>query len=222
VHRFVRAFTVLGGVLALLVLSAGAASAHADREVGPISMEIGFGTEPAYAGQLNSALIMLNDHGQPVTDLGDSLRVDVSFGDQEIRLPLEPNFEVGGDGTPGDYRGWFIPSQTGKYTFHFVGTVHGTDIDLSITSGPTTFDEVQDPANATFPAVNAPTNEELATRIEQESSRTSEDLAAAQASASDANDAAATARTVALIGVVLGAIGLIAGIAAIALARKKP
>jgi hypothetical protein len=221
-QRAIRALTVLGAVLVLMVLSVGTASAHADRDVGPISLAIGFGTEPGYVGQPNSVQVLLGDGGHPVLDLGDSLKVEVSFGDQQVRLPLEPDFEIGESGTPGDYRAWFIPSQAGKYTFHFTGSVHGTKIDLSVTSSPTTFDEIQDPANATFPAVNAPTNEELASRIDQESSRTSDVVAAAQAAASDARNAADSARTVGLIGVVLGAIGVIAGIGGIVAARRKP
>jgi hypothetical protein len=221
-QRVVRALTVLGGVAALVVLSAGTAFAHADRDVGPISLAIGFGTEPGYVGQPNSVQVLLNDRGNPVVNLGDSLKVEVSFGDQQVNLPLEPDFEIGESGTPGDYRAWFIPSQAGKYTIHLTGSVHGTKIDLSLTSSPTTFDEIQDPANATFPAVNAPTNEELASRIEQESSRTSDVVAAAQAAASDAKDAADTARTVGLVGVVLGAIGVIAGVAGVTAARRKP
>jgi hypothetical protein len=221
-QRVVRALTLIGGVAALVVLSAGAASAHADRDVGPISLAIGFGTEPGYVGQPNSVQVLLNDMGHPVVDLGDSLKVDVSFGDQLVRLPLEPDFEIAESGTPGDYRAWFIPSQAGKYAFHLTGSVHGTKIDLTVTSSPTTFDEIQDPANATFPAVNAPTNEELASRIDQESTRTSDVVAAAQAAASEAKSAADSARTMGLIGVVLGAIGVIAGIAGIAVARRKP
>jgi hypothetical protein len=222
VQRAIRALTALGGVLLLLLLSVAPASAHADRDVGPISLAIGFATEPGYVGQPNSVQVLLNDRGQPVVDLGDSLKVEVSFGDQQVRLPLEPEFEVGEFGTPGDYRAWFIPSQAGAYTFHFTGSVHGTTIDLSVASGPTTFDEIQDPANATFPAVNAPTNEELASRIDQESTRTSDVVAAAQEAAADAKDAVDSARTVGLIGVVLGAIGVIAGIAGIVAARRKP
>ena len=142
-------------------------AAHAQRQAGPIHMEIGFGTEPAYVGQPNSVQIILTERGKPVVDLGGSLKVQVSFGGQPTDLPLEANFEVGGDGTPGDYRAWFIPSQPGPYTFHFTGTVHGTKIDESLTSGPTTFVEVQDPAEAAFPPVTTPTTQELADRIEQ-------------------------------------------------------
>ena len=55
-------------------------------------------------------LTSLEFSGNPVTDLADPLKVTVKTGTQEMRLSLVPNFEVGGDGTPGDYRAWFIPS----------------------------------------------------------------------------------------------------------------
>jgi hypothetical protein len=215
-HRM-RALAVIGGLATLfLIVAAPAALAHAQREQGPIHMEVGFGTEPAYAGQPNSAQIILTDHGQPVVDLGDSLKVTISFGGQELSLPLEPNFEVGGDGEQGDYRAWFIPSQPGPYTFHFTGSVHGTKIDESLTSGPTTFVVVQDPAEAMFPAVNTPTNDELASRIDQDAAR----LSAATAAAADAKSAADSTRTVAVIGVLVGIVGLIVAVVALIVARK--
>src|SRR6266480_4579899 len=162
-----RSISMLGVVCALaavtLLAGAPAAFAHAQRQVGSIHMEIGFGTEPAYVGQPNSVQFILTSKGRPVVDLGDSLKVQVSFGGQQTQLPLEPNFEVGGAGIPGDYLAWFIPSQPGPYTFRFSGSVHGTKID-----------EVQDPAEAAFPAVNVPSNDELAARIQQDAARLSD------------------------------------------------
>ncbi len=126
-HRSIRVLAMACTLAAVaLIIGAPAASAHAQRHAGPIHMEIGFGTEPAYVGQPNSVQIILTEHGKPVVDLGGSLKIQVSFGGQQTELPLQANFEVGGDGTPGDYRAWFIPSQPGPYTFHFTGTVHGT------------------------------------------------------------------------------------------------
>ena len=71
---------VLAG--ALLPMHERHASAHAERTVGPFDFEIGFGTEPAYVGQPNSVQLILNKNGKPVTDLGDQLKVTVSFGDR--------------------------------------------------------------------------------------------------------------------------------------------
>jgi len=216
-HRSNRVFAV-ACALAGLTMIAGAppALAHAQRQAGPIHMETGFGTEPAYVGQPNSVQIILTDQGRAIVGLGDALEVQVSFDGQQTDLRLEPNFEVGGDGTPGDYRAWFIPSQPGPYTFHLTGAVHGTKIDETLTSGPTTFDEVQDPAEAEFPPVNTPTTQQLADRILQDATRLSD----ATAAAASAKTAADSAKTVAIIGVVVGLIGLGVGAAAFLRARR--
>jgi hypothetical protein len=215
--RVARMLAVVGGLTASLVLfGAAPAWAHVEKTIGPIDLEIGFGTEPAYLGEPNSVQVILSEHGSPVVDLRDTLKVQVSFGGQQATLPLEPNFEVGGDGQPGDYRAWFIPSQAGPYTFKLSGSVHGTKINLSVTSGPKTFNEVTDPAEATFPAVNAPTTQEISTRIEQDSAR----LTAATTDTASAKSAADDAKTVAIIGVIVGLIGIAIAIWALVRARR--
>jgi hypothetical protein len=207
----------VGGLAASLVLLGSApASAHVEKSIGPIDLEVGFGTEPVYVGQPNSVQVILSERGRPVVDLGDSLKVQVSFGGEQTTLPLEPNFEVGGDGEPGDYRAWFIPSQAGPYTFRLSGSVHGTKIHLSLTSGPKTFDEVTSPAEAMFPAVDVPTTQELSQRIEADSGR----LADATAQAASAKTAADDARTLAVLGVILGSIGVGAAVWALARSRR--
>jgi hypothetical protein len=217
-HRSLRTcgLTILGAAAIMTLASAGTALAHGDANQGDLEMTIGFGAEPAFTGQPNSAQLALVHDGEPVTDLkpGDAT-VEVTYGDETSEpMDMEPAF-----GEPGDYRAYFTPTQPGKYTFHFTGTVDGEEIDETMTSGPTTFAEVQDLATSEFPAVDAPSGEELATRIEQESARAEQQLAVAQAEAVSAQDAASSARTVAIIGVALGALGVIAAIAA--LARKK-
>jgi len=95
------------GLASLLVpLAAAPAFAHEERDFNGFHAEVGFGDEPPYIGEKNSVQLILSTKvGKPVTDLGDSLQVEVSTaGNQPMKLALEPNFEVGGDGTPGDYR----------------------------------------------------------------------------------------------------------------------
>src|SRR5204863_7907205 len=95
-HRALRVLATVCMLAAItLIAGATAASAHAQRQAGPIHMEIGLGTEPAYIGQPNSVQIILTEHGQPVVDLGGSLNVQVSFGGQQTDIPLEADFEVG-------------------------------------------------------------------------------------------------------------------------------
>ena len=209
-----RVLAVLGVAAVLVVAPATAAFAHVAKSFGPVHIEMGFGDEPTYAGQPNSVFLGIERNGKPVTDLTDTLKVTVSFGQVHVDLPVVPNFEVGGDGTPGDYRAWFVPSQPGRYTFHVFGTVDGTKVDWTATSSPSTFDAVQDPNSASFPKVTAPTNQQLSDLIAAQTGRL-------QAAAADARSAADTARTVGLIGVVLGAIGIIAAIGAFMRARKR-
>ncbi|HEY7755459.1 MAG TPA: hypothetical protein VID69_04445 [Actinomycetota bacterium] len=227
IGRIVRPLAAAGITLAALVAFAPAALAHEGRSQGDLEMVVGFGTEPAYAGQPNSVQIVLVHDGEPVVDLGDTLGVEVAFGDATMELELEPNFSVGEFGEPGDYRAWFIPTRAGEYTFHFTGTVDGEDVDQSFTSGPDTFGDVGDPAELMFP-VQDPSTGEIAERLEREVPRMTAaveeagaqaDLAAEEAAA--AADDASSANTMALIGIVVGALGLIVAIVAIVLSRRR-
>ncbi len=224
-HHRVRASLLIATVAALVLVPAAAASAHGDEEVGDMVFVIGFGTEPAYTAQPNSVQLLLSHDGEPVTDLrtGD-LEVEVAFGDDSTTLPLEPFFEVGEFGTPGDYRAWFVPSEAGDYAFHFTGTVDGEDVDVEMSSGPDTFGAVEPLADSMFPAVEAPSTQDLVDRIEQESQRIQDAQDAATAARSEiaaASDEANAASSTATIAVILGAIGVIAGIAGIWIGRKR-
>jgi hypothetical protein len=210
---FARALAVLMATGVLVLIPVLNAEAHVAKDFGPVHIEMGFGTEPGYAGQPNSVYLGISKNGKPVTDLTDTLKVTVTFGTESIQLPLVPNFEVGGDGTPGDYRAWFIPSQPGPYTFHVFGTVDGTKVDWTATSSPSTFDTIQNPSDASFPKVTAPSNDQLAALITQQNARL-------QASADSAASSAKTAKTVGIIGVILAAIALVIAIVAMFSARK--
>ena len=213
-HRTIRGLAVAGAT-ALLLLPAGTALAHGDEDIGDLSIVVGFGTEPAYAGMPNSVQVIVTLDGEPVTDAA-GMTAEVTFGDETTTYDLEPNFAVGVDGDPGDYRAWFVPSQPGPYTFHIVGEVEGEDVDVEMTSGPGAFAEVQDTLDAAFQPVQAPSNEDLAGRLEAARAL----VEAAQAAAQQASDDASQLRTIAIVGVVVGAIGLIAAIAALARTRR--
>jgi hypothetical protein len=214
------AILALVATLATATLLASTASAHEGRSQGDLEMVVGFGTEPAYSGQPNSVQLVLVHDGEPVVDLGDTLDVEVSFGDETMALPLEPNFAVGAFGEPGDYRAWFIPTRPGQYAFHFSGTIDGEQVDETFTSGPRTFSDVENPADIQFP-VQDPSNGELAERIEQEVPRLTSAIDDVRAAAAASADDAAGARTLGLIGFVAGALGLVVGIAALVVARRR-
>jgi len=216
--RRILAATVAATLAGLLIpLLASPAAAHEERKVGKYHFLVGFGDEPTYAGERNSVLVELTDaNDRPVTDLGNTLKVAVSTGSAEpLELAMEPNFEVGEFGTPGDYRAWFIPTAPGPYTFHFTGTIKGQKVDETFKSGPDTFDEAKDPAEIQYP-VKQPTGGQLATRADRETARVDAALAAER---DQAKSDAASARTLAIIGLVVGALGLIVG--GIALARGR-
>src|SRR2546425_1008086 len=81
--------------------------------------------------------------------------------------------------TLGDYRAFFVPTRPGTYTFHFTGAIKRQQVDLRITSGETTFDDIKDSNEAQFPAKD-PSNADLDTRIKQEFPRVDANIAAAK------------------------------------------
>jgi hypothetical protein len=207
----------LAGMLAVFT-SAGPASAHEERKVGNYMLAVGFGDEPAYAGTKNSVQMFLHNAktDKPVIDLGDTLKVDVTQGagsanddSQKLTMSMEPDFEVGEFGTPGDYRAFFIPTVPGTYTFHLTGSIKGQKVDEKFTSGPNTFADVDDPSQVQFPAKD-PSGAQLSARLDREVPRLNTALAASQSRANKAEDAAGQARIIAIVGVVVGVLGLAA------------
>jgi hypothetical protein len=219
----VRWHLAILAALALGVLLAAPAAAHERRQAGGYSFVVGFGDEPAYAGEKNSVQVMVtNGAGQPVRN-ADGLEVMVLAGGKQTQLKLEPAF---GDtwGTPGDYRAFFIPTAAGKYTFHLEGTIAGKRIKPQRFASGRSFSDVEDPAKVAFP-VKSPTTAQLAERVDREVPRLNASLQGAQAAqqqaadaARRARDAAAQARMLAIAGLLVGAAGLV--VAGLAIARR--
>jgi hypothetical protein len=224
--RLVRLVVVVGAAAVLAAMVAAPASAHAEKKAGRYAFVVGFGTEPAYAGQPNSLQVLITRDGKPATDLAgqlDGLMAHAYYGRradpklENAMMPLEPHF--GDDwGTPGDYRSFFVPTQAGAYTFHLKGRLGGQKVDLVIPSGPETFGDVNDPAKAAFPAVKDPTTAQLAQRLDRETTRLNGTVAAATAAQRAALDRADQARLLALGGVLVGLVGLV--VAALAWGRR--
>ena len=114
---------------------------------------------------------------------------------------------------PGNYKADFIPTASGQYVFHFIGTVEGMQIDERFESGVGTFDDVQPATAIQFPESAVSTRElESAVRGALESARQAQDTALAlDAAADSAQSSASTATTLALVGIVMGAIGIVVG-----------
>jgi hypothetical protein len=206
---------VLGAAVLLAALAAAPASAHAENKAGRYTFVVGFGDEPAYAGQPNSLQVIISRDGKPATDL-DGLMAHAYYGRkadpklENAMMPLEPHF--GDDwGTPGDYRSFFVPTQAGAYTFHLKGKLGTQKVDLVVPSGPETFGDVNDPATSAFPAVKDPTTAQLAQRLDRETTRLSGTVAVAAAAQRAAEETADQARLLALGGLLVGIVGLVVG-----------
>jgi hypothetical protein len=209
--RPVRLFAAAAAAAALALGGVAGASAHEHRTVagGAYLMRVGWSNEPTFTGVRNAVQLFLDDHdGKPVTDLNGSLQVQVSYqGMASGQLALSPAFGAT-FGTPGEYDAPLMPTRPGVYTFRFTGTIHGTPIDESFTSSPTTFDSVQDETAIEFP-VKDPGRGDLAIGAQRLASRVDPlpgEVDAASAHATSAQDAATRAT-------VIGAVALVVALA---------
>jgi len=201
--------TALLALLGIVLALAGPAAAHERRTVGAYVMSVGWADEPPYAGVRNGVQLLLKDaSGKAVTDLPEDLKVEIIFGAQKMG-PLSLEAAFGRNfGTPGDYRADVIPTRPGNYTFHFVGSLNGQQIDQSFTSSEKTFDPVREAAAIEFPAKD-PSPGEMAVLLERLGAR----VETTQSSARSATAAAGQARTLAIVGIVVGVAGMVMSLA---------
>ncbi len=206
---------ILGG--ALLLTHTTGASAHVVQTFGPYSLAIGWLQEPAFVGELNGVQLIVRDaHGKPVTDLSATdMHAQVRVGSTtSARLDLAPTFDPDtGLGTPGEYVARLIPTVPGTYTFVLSADVHGTPINQSFSSSPTTFDSVHDAAGVEFP-VAVPANSELLTRIARDAQRL-------EAAIQSGRSAGAAANRATILGIAALVIGLVGGGAALVAGRRS-
>jgi hypothetical protein len=214
-----RTAAVATALAVLLVpLLAVPALAHGEHKVANYTFVVGFGTEPGYAGVTNSVQLIISNNGKPVTN-AKGLKVAVTTGDAEPKaMALEPYFGEGW-GEQGDYRAFFIPTAPGAYTFKVTGSLGGKKIDRSYTSGKDGFDEITDPAEVQYPAVE-PTGSQVTTRLDRETARINAALATER---QEADDQVADAQRLATIGLIVGALGLLAavGVGVLVLRRRS-
>ena len=95
------------------------------------------------------------------------------------------------------YNAYFVPTVPGDYTFHFSGSIHDK-VNITVKSSPTTFDSAHDPQRRV--PQQAPSNLQLAQRLNAESARLSAGVQAADSKAASASVALA----VGIAGLVVG------------------
>jgi hypothetical protein len=194
---------------AAVVLSATSAFAHEQRQVGAVQFTVGWLNEPTYVDAQNAAIVIIKDaQGNLLDDLGDQgkLQVTITTGSQTSEpLDMAASFDPdSGLGTHGEFVASIMPTQPGAYTFHFTGTIKGQKVDEKFTSGPKTFNTVDEPTATQFP-VKDPSIGQLSGLTNRLSSRVNSGLSAAKSKADSASSTAT-------VGVVLGIIGIVVGI----------
>lgn len=231
-----RASAVAAGALVALTSSFAVASAHYVFTAGPYRLAIGWQFEPAsgsdtYVDAPNAIQIFIdvasqdNPHGTPVSSLnGDcthpDFQVTVTIG-RTTSSPFCPSpvhDPDTGNGRLDEYDYPLIPTVVGTYTFHVFGTINGTPLDRSITSGPTTFDSIADSSSAEFP-VPVPAVAAISTKVDTVNQRASSALNSAQsagttaaAAKSDASGASTLAIIAIVVAVLLGALNLVVAV----------
>jgi hypothetical protein len=201
-----------------LALLAVPALAHETAKAGDLALELGWGTEPAYVGQLNTVQFIVTHEvdGDPINDPGADLVATVSYGDQKQDFTLTPTYDAeSGTGVPGEYAALIIPTSPGDYTFRVTGKVEGVKVNLKVASGPKTFDPVQDAQAVQFP-VKVPGTDQVAQRLDKEMAR----IATAGDADSATSSEVSSATTLGYVGIAIGAAGLVLAVVALATRRR--
>jgi hypothetical protein len=233
-----HAVGVFASTAIALIVAAGTASAHVVEHAGDYTLEIGWQHEPTFVGETNGIQVTIHDGAdKPVTDLGaDDIKVVVSTGTEQSQpLTFEPAFDAEeGEGPLGEYDAAILPTAPGDYSFHITGSVHGTAVDVTVASGPDTFNSVEGTSDLQFPT-KLPALGEIVTRLDRMDARIATPAAtpapapagptAADATASHASQAADDAQAAAdralLVGGGLGLAGLLFGLLGLAIALRS-
>jgi len=186
----------LGSALLVSLLLPGIASAHEQRDVGQYHFVVGFLSEPAISDQMNGIDVTVTTTAdkKPVEGADKTLKAEVIVGGNAKSMPISLQSRFG---MPGKYAGYFMPTATGSYIFHFTGTIDGATVDQRFESGPGRFDDVQPLAPLQFP-------QKLS------------DPAILQTQVAEAQSAASQGRMLGIAGVIVGLLGLAVGAASFA------
>jgi hypothetical protein len=190
--------------VSLATLSIARLGAHDRKNAGSLTVVLGWGTEPAFSGSLNSVVVSLSDRTGPLTKAEGELSVEVSFGSERVTLALEPVLK-----RPHEFHAPLVPTRAGTYTFHITGRINKQPIDVTSTCADSTFHCVTDASAIQFP-VKDPSVGQLAERIDRSLPR-----------AEDATAAATSARLVALAALGISIAGVVAALTISLRSRKR-
>jgi hypothetical protein len=236
-----RACGVIAGTLLALATSFAVASAHYVFTAGKYRIAIGWQNEPAFGtdtfvGEQNAIQVFVdiasedNPKGTPVSTLNQDcthpdFQVTVTVGTTTSSpfCPAPAYDPDTGNGRLDEYDYALIPTVVGAYTFRIFGSINGTPINTTVTSGPATFDSIADSSSVEFP-VAVPAVAAISTKVDAVNQRAESALGSAQSAATTASDAkssASTATILAIVAIVLAM--LLSGFnVAIGLRRRSP
>jgi hypothetical protein len=223
-----RAIAVITILVSAFVFAGGLfgtdnALAHERRVIGNYEIEVGWLNEPALADEPNGLFLSVvffpngvpaeggegaQTEGQPVEGLEETLQAEIIAGGgaQTKELTLEPAFNA-----PGEYESVIIPSVPGDYSFRIFGDLEGQQIVERFSSGPETFDSIEDTGELQFPQ-EVPSNAELQSEIDA--------LKSGGTDSSESSSSDDTARILGIVGIRVGVLGLGAGGLAVASRRS--
>jgi hypothetical protein len=118
------------------------AYAHITKTFGNITLEVGWSNEPALVGELNNAIVQVNqtssgknNNSTAVINALADMNIEVKYGGATKPLDFVPSEE-----TEGLYNGKMIPTRIGSYSLVMNGTIQGqkitnTEIPLDLVEG---------------------------------------------------------------------------------------
>ena len=197
------------------------ASAHIKKNFGSIDVVVGWGTEPALAGQLNTVIVEITtaSDSKPVLNAVSQLQATIKKGADTKSLDLLPQEQEGA------YGAQVIPSQIGAYELVLNGTVSGQAV-----AGSIPLDTVADSKELNFPPGGSSSVDsgvidqfktaiaDLTTQVDDAKASADQAVTAAKA-AQDIKASADQAFMFGMIGVGIGVAGI--ALAVIALSRKE-
>jgi hypothetical protein len=237
-------FTSILAIIALTsisVINLSPTSAHISEQYGNISLEVGWSDEPPLAGQLNSAIIVVEKvvTGGNYTPINNALsQVDIAVKYGGITKPLDfgPSEQA-----EGGYEAKIIPTRIGSYSLVMNGSIQSqnitnVEIPLDEVEGTRTFSfpDRESTSSGTGSAQNTTgTNSNIGAKVEQILSQLSNDIdstkvnivkldsnyANIQKSIQDAKSSSDRSFMIGMIGVGAGISGII--ISSIVLSRSR-
>lgn len=121
------------------------ANAHLTKKFGNLSVTVGWSNEPALVGELNNAIVQVNQtSGKTTTGVINALanmNILAKYGGVTKSIDFVPSEQ-----TDGLYDGKIIPTRVGSYSLVMNGTIQGQKINTEIP-----LDEVQGKQQISFP-----------------------------------------------------------------------